>query len=306
MYLYLIFNVGVFISSLMTEGVFIKIKISKRFTDIFYYMWCCVLLFFSAFRYGIGTDYYTYLNIYDNALTEEFDFNLFVYIIKFLRQMNLPFQIIIIVASCLFLIPMMYLIYKINYQYKFFSLGILIGFSYYVYSYNIFRQYSAIGLLLLFFYFYYQTNKKIWLVTMILPILIHPSSVVPIVLYWIVNKTKFGYKKLRNISLLFIVLFMVIPQSVATQIVKCVMGTFATGIYSAYATTQDASFLVRIYYQSMEFIPKVLIIPCLLMLPKLICSYENDEEKIFNQVLAKIYFFYFLLMAFKFGSEIVS
>lgn len=306
MYLYLVFNVGVFISSLLTEGVFVKIKISKRFTDVIYYMWCCVLLLFSAFRFGIGTDYYTYLNIYDNALTTEFDFNLFVCIIKFLRQMNMPFQIIIILASCLFLIPMMYLVYKINYEYKFFSLGILIGFSYYVYSYNVFRQYSAIGLLLLFFFFYYKTNRKLWLVTMIFPVLIHPSSGVAVALYWLINKVKISYKSLGNISAFFIIVFLVIPQSVATQIVKFLISTFATGIYSGYATTQDAKFLMRIYYQSMEFIPKVLIIPCLLMLPRLICLYENDKEKIFEQVLAKIYYFYFLIMSFKFGSEIVS
>lgn len=306
MYLYLILNIGVFIASLMTEGVFVKIKINKKFTDIFYYIWCCILVILSAFRFGIGTDYYTYLNIYDNALSGEFDFNLFVCIIKLLRQMNLPFQIIIIIASCLFLIPIMYLIYKINYNYKFFSLGILIGFSYYVYSYNVFRQYSSIGLMLLFFYMYYKSNMKKWLALMILPILIHPSSAIPIILYLIISKVKFRYRFIRIVSILFLVLFFIIPQSFATQIVKLLMGLFAQGMYSGYATTQDAKFQLRIYYQSMEFIPKVLIIPSLIVLPTLIAFYDKEGKNTINQVLAKVYFVYFLIMSFKFGSEIVS
>lgn len=317
MYVYLTLNSLVFLSSIICENVFCVFKGASKFSSFFYKFWCFILLFLSAFRYGIGTDYFVYYDNYLQAINSSIDFNLVSYIIRFLRSSNLPFQIIIIACSCSFLLPIFYLTYKLCYHYKLFSLGVLLGLSYYVYSYNIFRQFAAIGLMLLFLYRWVYTSKNKYIFALIIPILIHPSSLVALVFYYLISKMQFKYQTLKALSYLGIFVFLFVPESLGSLFVKKFIQLFTNTIYGGYATSQDTNFLARIYNQSMEFVPKMLIIPFLIALPIMLnrlnystriqAQYTNKSRLInVQEYFLKMYFCYFMVMSLKIGSEMVS
>lgn len=289
----------------------------SKYSTLLYKFWCVVLLVMSAFRYGIGTDYQVYYNNYLSAMDGSVDLNLIAYIIRFLRICHLPYQLIIIVCSCLFLLPIFYLSYKICYNYKIFSIGVLMGFSYYVYSYNIFRQYAAIGLMVFFLYKWVYTSKTRYFFALILPITIHPSALLALLCYFLIFIINFNYKSLRKLSYIGIVIFLFVPSNLGDLIIRNVIQLFRNTIYGGYATSQDVNFLARIYNQDMEFIPKVLLTPFLIILPimlnhiddgnKASLNYWNRTKLISTQeFFLKMYFCYFMVMSLKIGSEIVS
>ena len=321
MYVYLIVNCLIFLSSSLCENLFCRFKGTSKYATLLYKFWCVILLFLSASRYGIGTDYWVYYDEYLNAAWRHADLNLISYTIHFLKICNLPFQIIIIICTCMFLLPVMYLIRQLCNNYKLFSLGVLMGLSYYVYSYNIFRQYAAIGLMLLFLYKWVFTLEKRYLFALIIPALIHPSSLVAILVYCIIDKVKVKYKILQILAILGIAVFLFVPVSVGSWIIREGFQLFSNTIYGGYATSQDTAFLMRIYNQNMEFVPKMLIIPFLIALPIMLNrvnesrndlkrSSEMDKKQIkllyVQEFFLKIYFCYFLLMSLKIGSEIVT
>ena len=317
MYVYLISNSFIFITSIICENIFCIFKGAAKFSSFFYKFWCFILLFLSAFRYGIGTDYNVYYNEYLHALNGSINFNLVSYIIKLLRLCNLPFQIIIIACSCSFLLPIFYLTYKLCYNYKLFSLGVLMGLSYYVYSYNIFRQCAAIGLMLFFLFRWVYTSKNRYIFALIIPILIHPSSLIALVFYYLISKMHFKYRTLKALSCAGILVFLFVPESIGSLFVKNFIQLFTNTIYGGYATSQDINFLARIYNQNMEFVPKILIIPFLIALPIMLnrLNYSNkilvhyrDKSHLINvqEYFLKMYFCYFMVMSLKIGSEIVS
>jgi hypothetical protein len=316
MYVYLIVNCVIFLTAIICENLFCKFKIKKGLPDVLYKLWGVVLLLLSAFRYGIGTDYWTYYKEYMNS-SGKINMNLVSYVIRFLSKVHLPYQLVIIACSCLFLIPVMYLIYKLNYDYKLFSLGILMGFSYYVYSYNIFRQFTAIGLMFLFLYKWYTTSNKKYLFALILPAMIHSTSIIAIVVYFIISKIEFKVKIMQIVGFVGIAVFLLVPADVGSDLIKNMFQIFKYTTYSGYVTTKDANFLTRIYSQSMAFIPKMLIIPALIALPliqnqvnyRLKATTINDEtylELTGQKLFIKVYFAYFMLMSLKIGSEIVT
>ena len=306
MYVYMGINIGIFVTSIFFENIFFKIKMSRDYSRLAYYFWSITLLVLSAFRYGIGNDYFTYYEAYTHFSDVGTTTNLLIWFIHLLFELNLPYQIAIIISSCSFLLPIMYLIYKLNYRYKLFSLGILLGFEFYIYSYNVFRQYMATGLMLLFIYKWAETHRKRLLLALVIPIAIHPSSIIAIIIYYLLQKIKVKFSTLQKWSYVGITSFLLVPDNIAGQIISIMMRIFNNTIYSNYVYSSDSSFMERIYNQSMEFLPKVLIIPMLLILPYVYRNTINNKSGKQYTLLIKVYYTYFLAMSLKFGSEIVS
>ena len=85
MYLYLIYNIGLILTAILCENIFLKFKISAKIKQVLYFVWCTILFLTSAFRYGIGTDYNTYMREYLSG-AESHGANIFCFLVHFLIQ----------------------------------------------------------------------------------------------------------------------------------------------------------------------------------------------------------------------------
>ena len=303
------------ITSLLCENVFARFKIKNKHKRAIYFIWCIVLVLLSSARLNIGTDYNVYYGEFQYG-TEVHTTNLFCWFMHLMSRVNVPFQAVIISASCVFLIPIVYINCKICDEYKFLGLSILVGFSFYVYSFNIFRQFAAIGIMLYGFYEAAIGYKKKCYISLILCIMIHPTTVIAVVVYALLDRLKFKVKTLRLFSIIGIAIFAVFPQSNTENLVRLILSVFENTMYGGFSNISDLSYLQRIYSQALELIPKLLIVPALISLPIMYGAIQNDilieqenykrEQLSFLQLCVKVCLLYFVAISFKFGSEMIS
>lgn len=326
MYVYLLLNIAAFaLAFLFERRPYAEAKKEKQLLfDRSYFAFCGLLLLLSALRYGIAVDYDVYYLRYTNGYETGNPLTLFVWIFRLLRGLGFPYQTVIILCSAGFLIPVFYLIWKYIPEYRFSSLGILLGFMFYIQSYNIFRQFLAMGLFLYFVARYIATKKPLYLLLIVIPVLIHPILALALPVYAIALVWKPTRKSIRIIQIIAILIFFVVNNEMTEWIMRKVAALTLGNIpaYAHYANSTDTEFLNSIYKQSMEFIPKVLYFPCMLLLPEMIIAQQNRKKK-HNRVrkekawwipsdvdvpgyLVRVYFLYTVIMSFKLGSEITS
>lgn len=316
MFIYLIINIIIFIFALLFENTFFSIKDKKQISNIIYISVCCVLIVLSSCRYKIGVDYDVYYQRYISGYRDGSSLTIFKWLFKVFYFFNVPYQAIIIICSLLFLIPFFYLIYKYQNSYKFYAIGILMGFMYYINSYNIFRQYAAMGMLIGCAYLYSKKRKWRWLVGMFISVSIHPLISIALLIYLVMYIWKPSLKTIRLFQVIGFIAYFIITDQQSEQIVRGIASFIFLKIptYSHYVLSPDQQFIRAVYTQSLEFIPKVMFIPCMILLPigiNTFYKHEQCKEKSLNRSyffywFTKIYFFYFFIMAFHFGSELVS
>ena len=208
-----------------------------------------LLICFSGFRYGIGTDYSLYEGIYlamSNITMSLFRtgigyyyFSYFLY--KIFPNTAIPLFFIIAMCTCLF-------IYKLCKKMSInpgMSIFLFICLGYYTASFNIFRQFLSISFFL-YGYVCLKEKKKIKMVTLfILSILIHQVSIVPIFIVLLTKK----FKKVINVKNLFLVaLVILIFYNLAYKLVMTLMKSV-----SIYSNSKDffpgiGTFLQILYY----------------------------------------------------------
>lgn len=240
MVIYCIFLVISFIILCFVKGE------KYKFADI-----CMLILLicFSGFRYGIGTDYSMYERIYLSMSTIPISlfrtgigyyyFSYFLY--KILPNTAIPLFFIISMITCLF-------IYKFCKKMSInpgMSIFLFICLGYYTASFNVFRQFLSIS----FFVFGYaclkEKNKIKMVILFILSILIHQVSIVPICIVWFTRKLR----KVINVKVLFLfVLGILIFYDLAYKVVMTLMKSV-----SIYSNSKDffpgiGTFLQILYY----------------------------------------------------------
>lgn len=182
-----------------------KKKNYSTYSIIIYTIIFLILLLFSAFRKGIGTDYYTYIFYYTNADFIIGDYG-FKYLLIFLNYISSNPRLFFIISSIIILVPTFFCI-RNNSSNIFISLILFISIYYFT-SLNIVRQFMAISLycmigptLII--------DRKILKHTILVLILstIHFTAIILLPVYFFIHKEfkSYIYYGLWLFSLLFII-----------------------------------------------------------------------------------------------------
>lgn len=154
----------------------IRIKEYKTFIIGSSYCFFCLLLIVSCFRYGVGTDFFNYKDIFDYNHPIEPLFSLFIKITKILGGNYSVFVFwIFAVTFCL----KVFVFYKLGYKKGFFlSLMLYCSFYYIAYDINAIRQGMAMSVTLLACYYAYLDKKNTYIAICIIASLIHYTAII--------------------------------------------------------------------------------------------------------------------------------
>lgn len=282
-------------------------KVKK--SGIIFFCSCAALLFLSCFRKGIGTDYNVYSQRFLYNIDELSNSFIIFHFAKFIRNIRFPFQILIIVASLLFLIPVFKSIYRSNSKFKLFGLAYFVGVGYYQLSYNIFRQCAAIGLLCTLLWEYNQKKYINCIILIMLIVGIHNIVAPFILIFWLIikwNPKKLIIGILNSISVL---IFLFLNNDITVDIILYFIDKLRyISSLSAYAITSNEEYWNEIYAQSPTLEMKLLFIPMIIILSIMLLDNEYCKNKLtsYELGLIKISYFYILITSIKMGSTLVT
>lgn len=165
--------------------------VSKVLSHYFYFISSTFLFLISALRYEVGTDFFGYYNFINGVSIQDIKnfeilYNLLAIISKSILNNG---QFFIAVIAFLTIFNISYSIYKLS-PYAEISLIIFFGLGYYFNTFNAVRQYLAISLIILAISFWYNEKKRLGLLMLIPPILIHFSSLIFVVIFIMLNLIK--------------------------------------------------------------------------------------------------------------------
>ncbi len=165
--------------------------VSKVLSHYFYFISSTFLFLISALRYEVGTDFFGYYNFINGVSIQDIKnfeilYNLLAIISKSILNNG---QFFIAVIAFLTIFNISYSIYKLS-PYAEISLIIFFGLGYYFNTFNVVRQYLAISLIILAISFWYNEKKRLGLLMLIPPILIHFSSLIFVVIFIMLNLIK--------------------------------------------------------------------------------------------------------------------
>ena len=177
MFTYFIYN-----TVLITAGAFAYIAEKGNTKRLRYFCrWMVFLALFipAALRYGTGTDYFNYIDIFDN-IEKSFKELGWLTVNRFVKKMGWSYQGIFVIAAALIYYPIAFHLKREHYC---LAVILYILLTFYFKSYNILRQ--AIATSFLISTLYYLENKKRIpaLIYFILACLFHISAILFIPLY---------------------------------------------------------------------------------------------------------------------------
>ena len=226
----------------------------------------------AALRYEVGSDYESYINIYQNrmnytlveALTNNWEI-LFSIVVKIANLLN-DYQFMFAIISFLSVIILYATIY--NYKEKL-SLGFMFFlylFLYFTTSFNIVRQTLAVVIVAYSYKFIINRQLKKFIVTVLIASLFHTTALffLPFYLVFDKNKTK---RKIVKCIYLIITLLIVFNYSFIINLLSKV-STFEK--FELYSTEIDSN--------NLDFILNVIIVSIILLFRKLLIKYDSRNE----------------------------
>ncbi|HFF1655374.1 TPA: EpsG family protein [Providencia rettgeri] len=218
----------------------------------------CFTIYFlvSAMQYNVGTDYFTYINIYNHQFLYEryYDVNEFVfyYTVKLSNFLDLPEQSLFFFFSLLQSIPIFIYLsvmrnkYKLNVFILFFIYMTVTGI--YINQLNGIRQYAALTLFPLISFLCFERRYLLSLILILFSISLHQSAFIFIVVFPLV----YFYRK-TNIPLFFIFLITcpiyIFGTELILYLVKILELKYTSYFDSEYSEPKDIlNLLTRLYY----------------------------------------------------------
>lgn len=179
----------------------------NKYQSVFVYLSIFQMLLIGFFRFGVGTDYYSY----KNAITLNFYWfsdKSFSYISNFaLKKLSLTPVVILGFWSVFILLCIFYFLKKFSVSMHAYAYAIFffVTLYYYIDSFNIIRQYVALSIFLISFIFLMKDKVLLYLILGGVSFYFHASSGIFVILllcinYFLKNK-KNAYNKKRIISL---------------------------------------------------------------------------------------------------------
>ena len=202
--IYIYESISVFLLILLSRILSKDYSNKSRLLSYFLYFIAGMFLWIiSAFRYGVGTDFFNYynsINQLDIKNVKNFEY-VFYFIKVFSKNIADNGQFFIALTAFLTIFYLCLAIYKLS-PYPEMSIMVFLGLGHYFSSFNVMRQYLAISLILYALSLFYSGKKKRSIFFLILPVFIHFSSIIFVVFFVLVNLIK----KRKAIYYLFIFL----------------------------------------------------------------------------------------------------
>gem|GEM_PF-3556432 len=164
---------------------------SRLLSYYLYFIAGMFLWIISAFRYGVGTDFFTYynsINQLDIKNVKNFEY-VFYFIKVFSKNIADNGQFFIALIAFLTIFYLCLAIYKLS-PYPEMSIMVFLGLGHYFSSFNGIRQYLAISLILYALSLFYSGKKKSSILFLILPVFIHFSSIIFVVFFALITLIK--------------------------------------------------------------------------------------------------------------------
>lgn len=185
---------------LLFDSLCSRYKFSYRMSNFFALAVLLVLALISAIRYGIGTDYKHYQDIYHwvnnpqvNRQYEELGFRLFN---KFLYMLHLSDRWVFVISAVLLSVAIyVFLIEYINRQQYFMFIFLYVCSGMYFSSMNIVRQYIALSFVLFAIVLFYRNFYFPSIIFLLLGLLNHKSCIIlliPLFACVLVNRKNFS------------------------------------------------------------------------------------------------------------------
>jgi hypothetical protein len=237
-------------------------KNETRYFVIFSYF---VLLLFASFRFGVGTDYFSYYKIFsllpddfsDISIFQVISFSLFVepgfsLLMILFKSFNLPFSYFIALCSFISLSLSLYTIQKYSIN-RLLSLFIFFANYYMVYIESALRQGIAMTIFLYAFYDFIYTKRKVKYYFLIFAgMTIHVSILITLCVPLVMKIHKNVFK---NPIIIIIMAMMALTSSI---FMPKVFG-FILSIFSEKSVYFDSSFSLNIFPISLRILEMILI-----------------------------------------------
>ena len=202
----------------------------RRFKKVFF-LFCIVFppIFISGFRYEVGIDYSSYIEMFNQIKTEVGLFDIFTFYVEplwtLINLISPTSRAVFVISSCIYTLTMTYAIWRMREKIGL-CLPLFISYMcFYSLSFNGIRQAIACAIVLLGLSFYNESKIR-YFGLVILATLFHKSALVML----FVLLVKGNKKQLKIIYILVFVLCVTMPFLIS--IVKNTISLF--GIYSGY------------------------------------------------------------------------
>lgn len=286
------------------------------------------LLLISAFRYGVGTDYYYMYTPYMEALRMGIEIRDIEPVFKWLNLCIIGLdgstQWIFVISAFLFL----YFTYSQIFEdspYPYLSIFLLLGMTYYFISLNAIRQMIGAGILLYSIRFIEQRDLKTFLISVIIATGFHYSCLTFTIAYWL-YPIRFNLFRSVMFSIIFVFMLFIFKDRVLQFISSTPYGVYIgsfydtgnTGYYilliqltvfmfSSVFSNGTAKYrlylwlqLISLFLASMgsvivllERVRWMFGLPSVILLPLAVNNMRNKEEKIIIGALIILLFFFY-------------
>ena len=174
-------------------------------------------------RYGVGVDYFHYLNAYENNTDERFEF-LFKTISDFLRNNNLHYAVFFSVWAFLQITLLYYAFRNQRFLFPLLAFFLIIGYSYMSWM-NIIRQELAAGVFLVSLKYLNEKKLLKYLLCVLVAYGFHRSSIVLVVIYPLFLWKTDLFRRI-NTQLVLYVIALIISLLFSTWIVETIERPF--------------------------------------------------------------------------------
>lgn len=218
----------------------------------------------ATFRYGVGTDYFSYLNgfyraesysIYNNFIDNGI-FESGFYIITKIAIVMGNYRSMFALSSILTLVPIYYVFSK-HRGIESVTLGMILYLCiYFPTSLNIMRQYIALAFVVLSFDFIFKRQFIKFVITILIASLFHKTAIIVLLLYFLWSKNNEIFNILKMCVAIFLLIFIAIYYIDFLEILSSING-FEN--YSIYLTNEVSGQNRDIYLKFVVFIMIFLI-----------------------------------------------
>lgn len=187
---------------------------SKVLMIVFFILSIIPLAIISGFRINVGTDFPSYVNMFENPGQYIGIPNFFRNILLYLSRNGLDVQGMFILSSIIIIFCYYFSAITLSYKPDITILLFIIGEDFFA-SMNIIRQFIAVGILLIA-YFFYQKKRKFWgLILNVIAFLIHPSIIIFnffLILLYLLKRIRISKVKVIVLVLLSPFLTLLVPM----------------------------------------------------------------------------------------------
>lgn len=246
-------------------------NIDKNYKKISFYSVTIILIIIVGFRninVGMGDTANLYIPEFKRIINYNYKFIIenykdpaFYMISKILLDIFKNIRVLLIIYSSIYIIPVMYLIYKKS-PYPILSILMFISLNFFGTAFSGIRHCCACGIIILSFFYLEKRNLKKFIISIIIASLFHITSIIFIIAYPMYNilskSNKKTYIKLLILTIIIFLLNKIYGKYIIANVLNIIINNFNLSRFEIYAQNNFSSLNNNLFY--MNFIMFALVI----------------------------------------------